>query len=217
MLVGERMTRPVITVRPDLPIQEALSLMRKEHIRRLPVVNDKGKLIGIVSERQLLHASPSTATALSVFELTYLLSKVTIERVMTPDPLTVTEDTPVEEAARIMADKKIGGLPVMRGGELVGIITETDLFEILLELLGARTPGVRLTALIREAPGELARLTSAVRDAGGDFVALGTFLGESPENATVTIKVTGVEREKLRKAVEPIVLKVLDLREMKSG
>ena len=89
MLVGERMTRPVITLRPDLPIQDALDLMRKEHIRRLPVVNDKGKLIGIVSERQLLHASPSTATALSVFELTYLLSKVTIEKTMTHNPLTI--------------------------------------------------------------------------------------------------------------------------------
>ena len=136
MLIGERMSRPVITIRPETPIQEALNLMRHEHIRRLPVTDPRGRLIGIVTERDLLHASPSEATSLSIWEIHYLLSKITVERIMTRDPATVTEGTPVEEAARIMADQHVGSLPVMRGEEIVGIITETDILQAFLQLRG---------------------------------------------------------------------------------
>ena len=128
MLVGKRMTKPVITVSPDLPIQEAMAQMRREKVRRFPVVNEKGHLVGIVSEKDLLNAAPSDATSLSIYEVNYLISKITVERVMTRDVITIDEDCPIEEAARIMADKKIGSLPVLSSGKLVGIITETDLF-----------------------------------------------------------------------------------------
>jgi acetoin utilization protein AcuB len=212
MLVGERMTRPVITVRPETPIQEALNLMRTEHIQRAPVVDGRGRLVGMVSERDLLHASPSEATSLSMWEVHYLLSKITIERVMTRDVVTITENTPIEEAARLMADHNVGGLPVVRDGELVGIISETDLFKIFLELLGAREAGVRLAALIANRPGELAKLTSAVYNAGGNFLSLGTSSGESTENRLVTARVEGIEIEALRRIVEPLVQRVVDLR-----
>jgi acetoin utilization protein AcuB len=135
MLIKDRMTRSPITAPPEMPMQEALKLMRERGIRRLPVVDKKGKLVGIVSDRDLLHASPSDATSLSVWELNYLLSKVTLKDVMTKNVITVTPETPVQEAARIMADKKIGGLPVVQAGIVVGVITETDLFRVLLELL----------------------------------------------------------------------------------
>ncbi len=120
-----------------MPIVDALNLMKSEQIRRAPVVKDNN-LIGIVSDDDLLNASPSPVTSLSVWEINYLLSKITVSDVMTKNVLTVTEDTPIEEAARIMADNKIGGLPVMRDGNVTGIITETDLFKIFLELMGAR-------------------------------------------------------------------------------
>jgi acetoin utilization protein AcuB len=212
MLVEERMTRPVITVRPETPIQEALRLMRTEHFRRAPVVDEHGRLVGIVSERDLLHASPSEATSLSIWEIHYLLSKITVERIMTRQVVTVTGDTPIEEAARIMADNKIGGLPVVRGTEVVGIVTETDLFKVFLELLGARESGVRLSALVADQPGELAKLTSAIYKAGGNILALGTFLGESTENRAVTCKVEGIEAAALKKIVEPVVERITDLR-----
>ncbi len=115
MLVGERMTRPVLFVAPEMPVQDALAQMRKERVSRYPVLK-KGKLIGIVSEDDLLNASPSDVTSLSVWEVNYLLSKITVERVMTREVITVTEDTPLEEAARIMADQRIGGIPVMQYG-----------------------------------------------------------------------------------------------------
>ena len=212
MLVGQRMTQPVITIQGDMPVQDALNMMRREHVRRFPVVEGKGVLTGIVSERDLLHASASSATSLSVWELNYLISKIKVESVMSSDVITVTEDTPVEEAARIMADNKIGGLPVMRDGKVVGIITETDLFKLFLELLGAREAGTRLTALVPNVPGELAKLTSAVRDAGGNIIALVTFLGDTSENRMVTLKVGRLDSASLRQTVEPVVEKVLDVR-----
>jgi acetoin utilization protein AcuB len=213
MLAKERMSHPVITVYPDLPIQEALKLMQEERVRRFPVVDKRGRLIGIVSERDLLHAAPSDATSLSVWELNYLLSKITVGKVMTRDVITITEDTPLEEAARIMADHKIGGLPVVRDGEVVGIITETDLFKIFLEMLGGREPGVRLAVLLPNAAGELVKLTKAIHEIGGNILALGTFLGESSQNREVTIKVAGVNRQILASKIEPLVERILDIRE----
>ncbi len=135
MQVSERMTQPVITALPDMPIQEAMNLMREKGIRRLPVVDSRGRLRGIVSDRDLLHASPSDATSLSVWELNYLLSRVTLKDVMTKSVITLEGDTPIREAARIMVEKKIHGLPVMDSDDVVGIITETDLFKVLLDLL----------------------------------------------------------------------------------
>ena len=215
MLVGERMKKPVITVPPEMPIQEALVKMSKERVSRFPVVDKKGKLIGVVSEDDLLHASPSDATSLSVWEINYLVSKITVERVMTTDVVTVREDTPLEEAARIMADHRIGGLPVVRGEAVVGMITQTDLFQVFLEMLGARDPGCRVTALIKEEPGMLHRLTRAIHEAGGNIIALSTFSGVSTEDREVTIKVDQIEESVLRQALQPYVLEIKDLREVR--
>jgi len=211
MLVGERMKSPVITIRSDMPVLDALNLMRQEHIRRTPVVKN-GKLVGIVSEKDLLNASPSPATSLSIYEMNYLLSKILVKDVMKKNVLTVTEDTPIEEAARIMADNKIGSMPVLRNGRIVGIITETDLFKLLLELMGAREVGVRVTALLRDERGELGKLAQAIANEGGDFLAFGVFSGEDPSNRMVTFKVQGIEQEKLKSLLEPLVVSLIDVR-----
>lgn len=215
MLVGERMKKPVLTVSPETPIQEALAKMSKERVSRFPVVDKKGKLIGVVSEDDLLHASPSDATSLSVWEINYLVSKITVERVMTTDVVTVAEDTPLEEAARIMADRRVGGLPVVRGEAVVGMITQTDLFQVFLEMLGARDSGLRVTALVREEAGMLHRLTRAIHEAGGNIIALSTFSGESTEDREVTIKVDEISEADLRQALQPFILEIKDLREIK--
>lgn len=213
MLVKARMSKPVITILPETPVQDAAALMRKENIRRLPVVDHHGKLVGIVSEKELLNASPSEATSLSVWEISYLLSKLTVDKVMSKKLVTVTEDTPLEEAARIMADNKVGGLPVVRDGGVVGIITETDLFKIFLEMLGARHAGIRISVLIKNVPGKLSELTRAIYQAGGNIVALGTFLGESSENSINTLKIEGVSIQTLRQAIEPLIEEIIDIRE----
>lgn len=212
MFVGERMSRPVITVTPDTPVSDALALFRKEHIRRAPVVKD-GKMLGIVAERDLLNASPSPVTSLSVWEMNYLISKVTVKQVMSRKVVSVESDTPIEEAARIMADKKIGGLPVMRSGKMVGIITETDLFKILLELMGARTKAIRVTAEIADIPGILAKVTKAIADAGGNFVSFGFFSGENTSSKILTFKVAGLKKDEITKLLGKIVNKFWDIRQ----
>ena len=212
MFVSDRMSSPAITVDADSPMQEALNLMKEKGVRRFPVVNKSGKLVGIVSESDLLHASPSDATTLSMWELNYMLSKIKVKEVMTSKIITVNADTPIEEAARVMNDNKIGGLPVLRNGELAGIITETDLFSTFLELMGARDAGVRLSVLVPNAPGELAKITNAIYEAGGDIITLGTFMGESTQNSELVLKVSGVDEDALKNAVSPVVEKIVDLR-----
>jgi len=213
MQVGERMSRPVISITPDMPVYDALDLFKRERIRRAPVVKG-GKLVGIISDKDLFNSSPSPASSLSVWEMNYLLSKLPVSEIMTKKVLTVTDDTPIEEAARILADNKIGGLPVMRNGRVVGIITETDLFKIFLELMGAREKGVRVTALIYEKPGQLAKITKAVSSAGGNFVAFGQFSGEDPSNRLVTFKVRGLKKDAVKKAISDIAKEIWDIREI---
>ena len=213
MLVGERMSHPIISIAPDMPVHDALDLFKRERIRRAPVVKD-GKLVGIVSDKDLLNASPSPASSLSVWEMNYLLSKITVSEVMSKKVLTVAEDTPIEEAARIMADNKIGGLPVMRDGHVVGIITETDLFKIFLEMMGAREKGIRVTALLEEKPGQLAKVTQAIAAAGGNFIAFGQFTGEDPSNRLVTFKVASMKKDEVKKVISEIADEVWDVREV---
>jgi acetoin utilization protein AcuB len=155
----------------------------------------------------LLNASPSSVTSLSVWELNYLISKVTVKNVMTKKVITVEKDTPIEEAARIMVDQKIAGLPVTSSGKIVGMITETDLFKIFLELMGARQKALRVTATIPEQPGELAKVTKAIANNGGDFISFGMFAGPDAHSKVITFKVQGMKKESLKEALGDVVLK----------
>jgi len=206
------MSKNPITVTEDTSITHALKVMRDKKVRRLPVLDKKGKLVGIVSERDVLYASPSPATSLSIHELHYLISKITVGEIMTKDVITVTEYTPLEEAARIMSDNKIGGLPVLRDGKLVGIITESDLFKIFTEILGARDMGVRLSLLVPDQSGILADITRTIAELGGNIISLSTFLGEDASNRLITVKVADVPQDKLVAALKPMVLEIEDAR-----
>jgi acetoin utilization protein AcuB len=211
MFVGERMSHPVISITPDTPIHDAEILFKKEHISRAPVMQN-GKLVGIVSECDLLNASSSSVTSLSVWELNYLLSKITVKQVMTKKVKTIDINTPIEEAARIMADTKIGGLPVLRDGKVVGMITETDLFKAFLEFMGARQKALRVTAIIENKPGQLAKITKAITEAGGDFVAFGIFSGPDAATSILTFKVSGMKKEAIKVKIAKFVKKVWDIR-----
>ena len=214
MLIRERMTRNPVLCAPDLPVNEAFDLMKKERIRRLPVVEKNGKLVGIVSDKDLLRVSPSPATTLSAFEIPYLLSKVKVSDVMTRKVISVGEDTPIEDAARIMVDNKIGGLPVVNeDGAVVGIITETDIFKTFLELIGARKPGVRITMYVKDVRGELARVAQAVADVGGNIVATVEVPGTDSTNYEVLLKVTGASKDAIVDALNPIAVRIVDVRE----
>ncbi len=209
MLVRDKMSRHPVTTTPGASVPDALKVMQGSKVRQLPVMDDKGKMVGIVSLVDLFRVSPSPATSLSVWEVDYLLEKINVDSVMTKDVVTVAEDTPVEEAGRIMADHAISGLPVMRGEELVGIITESHLFNILMELFGARRPGVRVMAKVPMKKGGLAQISAGVAAAGGQFVSFGIH----PDSETVTFKVQDLSKEKVLAAVKPNVKQVLDIRE----
>jgi acetoin utilization protein AcuB len=209
MLVRDRMASYPITIRPDASVPDALKVMQGSKVRQLPVMSADGELLGIVSLVDLFRVSPSPATSLSVWEVDYLLEKITVEKVMTRDVITTTEDTAVEEAGRIMFDNRISGLPVMRGKELVGYFAESHLLSVLLELFGARNHGVRVMAKIAHEQGMLCKLTSAIAEAGGQIEALGLH-GDSE---TVTFKVVNLPQQKLVDAVSGLVKEVLDVRE----
>ena len=136
MLVHDKMTSPVITLRADAPFQEAFKLMRDHKIRRIPIVDQQQRLVGIVSERDMLHAAPSPATSLSIWEMNYLLWKLHVGEIMTKKPISVHPDTPLQAAAQLLLDHRIGGLPVVdMSNRVVGVITETDIFKAFVALL----------------------------------------------------------------------------------
>jgi acetoin utilization protein AcuB len=205
------MSHPVISVTPETPVHEALAMFKKENIRRAPVIKN-GKLLGIVSDSDLLNASPSPATTLSIWEVNYLVSKVTVKQVMTKKVKTIDVDTPIEDAARVMADSKIGGMPVTRNGKIVGMITATDLFKVLLEMMGAREKGVRISALVEDKPGELLKVSKAITDAGGNFIAFGVFAGPDTSVKLITFKVAGIKKDEVKKILEKAVKKFVDIR-----
>jgi acetoin utilization protein AcuB len=217
MLVRDYMSQPPIVISPKTPISDALKLMRERTIRRLPVVDPAGRLVGIVSDKDLLHAEPSPATSLSIWELTYLLGRITVEQVMTSDVLTVGPTTPLEEAAQIMVDRKIGGLPVVEADQVVGVITETDIFRVFALLLGAHEPGVRVTATAIDRPGLLAELTGATARAGGDISAIVTYPADGGSKASIFLKVKGVSMEQLTVAIRPHVERIDEIREAGGG
>jgi acetoin utilization protein AcuB len=204
------MSHPVITAQPDTQITKAHELMAHEKIGQLPVVKN-GKLVGIVSENDILKAYPSSVTTLAVWEIASLLEKIKVKDVMIKKVWTVQEDVLIEDAARIMVDNEIGSLPVIRGNELVGIITQTDLFNIMLEMLGARRPGVHFSVLIPPQPGQIAKITKAIYEKGGDITALSVFEGDSSANFMLGVKVDGIEQKALKKLVEPLVIKLLEI------
>jgi acetoin utilization protein AcuB len=207
------MTHHPITVPPDMPIADALKLMREEKVRRLPVIERSSKrTIGIITEKDLLYASPSPVSALSVHEMHYLLGKISVDEVMSTELITVSEDTAIEEAARLMVDHGIGALPVMRGDTLVGIITETDLFKTFIELFAAREEGIRLTLLVPERKGELLAIVQSIVELGGNIVSLGTFLGEDLSNRLLTVKVSEASQQDLVDKMSEIGAKVIDAR-----
>jgi acetoin utilization protein AcuB len=199
-----------------MTVPNALSLMHEKRIRSLPIVDAHDKLLGIVTEKDLLYVSPSPATSLTIWEIKELLGKVRVEGIMVHKVITVTEDTPIEEAARLMADDKIGSLPVMRDKTLVGIVTKTDLFNVFLAVLGGLRPGVRITALTSGAKGTVAKITNAIYALGGDIVGLAfNEVTNMPDIGwQITLKVQDVPLDDLVTAITPLVIQIQDAREI---
>lgn len=158
MFVKQRMTANPFTVSPERSIPEAQAVMDEHGVRHLPVV-DAGRVVGVISRNDIAAASPSKATTLSAQEATYLIAKLKVAKVMSRPAVVIAPDALLEEAAIIMRDSKIEMLPVVAGEELVGVITESDLLDSLIDILGFRDHGTRLTIEALDEPGVLSTLT----------------------------------------------------------
>ncbi|SHK45969.1 CBS and ACT domain-containing protein [Desulforamulus aeronauticus] len=200
MFVKDCMTTSPITIVKSTPILEALEKMKKLKIRQLPVI-DKGKLLGLVTERELLTVTPSPATTLSIFEMNYLLSKMVVGEVMVKDPITVTPETTIEEAALIMRENKIACLLVLEGEELAGIITQTDIFDAFIEFFGIKKAGTRLVLEIRDRVGAIADITEIMKTMNVNIRAM-VVHRRNNDLFHIIVRVNTVEPEALVKELE---------------
>ncbi|HUM03534.1 MAG TPA: CBS and ACT domain-containing protein [Thermoanaerobaculia bacterium] len=172
MFVSRWMTPKVITIDKNESLGTALRLMRENRIRRLPVVS-KGKLVGIVSDRDLKGALPSQATSLDVWELHGLLDRLHIADIMTKNVVTTTPGATIERVAMIMMEKRIEGLPVLDPkGNLVGIVTEGDVFRALTEVTGVGRKTTRISLVIPDRPGSIMEVADVVRAKGGKIYSI---------------------------------------------
>lgn len=173
MLIREWMTTAVISAKEDASMLKVQKLMQEHGIKRIPIVDNEMKLIGIVSDRDIKEASPSKATTLDIHELSYLLSELKIRDIMTKNPVCVSPMDTIEQAALIMLEKKLTGLPVIDWEhKLVGIITEADIFKIFVEISGIRRGGIQFALELSEEPGTLPPVLDLIRENGGQLVSV---------------------------------------------
>jgi len=215
MLVRDQMTPNPVSGRPDMPVTEAQALMQEHNIRHLPILDADGKLVGLVTQRSLTQAVPSDVKKFSPFVINYVLVRIKVHNIMVKEVVTIGEDVAIEEAARIMADRKIGCLPVMRDGGLVGIISDNDLFSLMVNLLGGRRGGVRVTVLQPDRAGEVARISRAIADKGGYLSVYVTYPTDDPAVWASLVKVTNVPEQTLVDTLNALPdIRVQDVRDV---
>lgn len=212
MLVKDVMTENPVTISAEASVLEAKEVMSRNGVKRLPVVDKNGTLTGLITSSDLAKASPSAATSLDMFELGYLLSKLSVEKTMVKSVKTTTASQTVEEAARLMNDYGISCLPVVKGNVLIGIVTESDLFATFIDMFNTRTSGVRAVAVMKEIPGELAKLASAIAGKNGNIVSFVTSQACDASHRNVTVKVSDISEPELRAAIESCGAEIKDIR-----
>lgn len=181
MLVKDKMSTNIVSITPQTTVPDALALMEEKGIRRLPVV-DNNRLVGIVTLLDLVRASPSPATSLSVWELNYLLAKLPVKDVMAKNVYSVEPLMPIDAAAALMREKRIGGLPVVDNGNVVGVITETDIFTAFMDMLGVNRGGLRLTLELPDKSGALAEAANLFRNFGVNIVSVTVLPSDAESN-----------------------------------
>ncbi len=213
MLVKSWMTADVITVDEDTPMMKASIIMKEKKIRSLPIVNKTGKLVGIVTDGDLRDASPSKATTLDVYELNYLISTINIKDLMTKDLVFVRPDDTVEFAAILMLENRISSLPVINDKDsLIGIITQTDIFKVLINITGVYTGGIQFAVSLEDHAGSIREVTDVIRSYGGRIVSI-LSTGETAEEGwhNVYIRTRPLPEEKLRDLVKELEEKFVAL------
>lgn len=211
MIVKEVMRTNVVCASPDTKATEAKKMMTENNVSKLPVV-ENGKLVGIITKNDLLKAEPSSATTLDMFEISYLLSKLTVKKIMNTKVVSTSPNEVVEEAARIMVDNKISCLPVVENSSLVGIITKSDLFYLFTEMFGAREKGVRIVAIVNDAPGKLAQVTKEIAELNANIISAVTTKKQIDNKIMLTVKATGIDEAKMKSIFENAGYEIQDIR-----
>jgi len=211
MFVGKRMSRNLITVTPDTSILKAKNLLKEHSIDQLPVVEGR-RLVGIITDRDIRDNSPSPASTLSVHELNYLLSEMKVEKVMTRKVFTTTPGTTIEEAARLINEKHVNSLPVVAGGDLVGLITTCDLLNVLLDFMGVHnTPSRRVQLRLSSDPGELAKIEGIINGMGLSIVSIISTIDKDNGDVRSTLVRVGTDNiDELRRVLEDAGYAVTD-------
>lgn len=192
MYVKDFMSVDVITISPDESLSDAFALMKENKIRRLPVV-ENGQLVGIVAYSDLLKASPSEATTLSIWEINYVLSKLKIRDIMKTSVITVDASDAIEKAALLMRKNDIGALPVLENGQLVGIITESDIFDAFIDVMGFGKPCARLTVEIENRPGQILEVIKPISDEGINIRSIATFHAKDRQELVIRVDILNPE------------------------
>jgi acetoin utilization protein AcuB len=201
MLVRKKMKKDLITVTKDERMTVAKKIMKEKNIRHLPVVDGK-KLVGLLTNMDVRKAEASPATSLEIRELHYLLDKLTVGEIMTRNVITIAPDVSVEEAAILLHDNKIGCLPVVEDGNLVGIITENDVMEILIDVMGMKEKGSRLEVQVDDKPGALADITRIIKESNVNITSVVTDVADEPGKRIVVFKLKTFYFEPIKKALE---------------
>ncbi len=212
MFVYKRMTKKVVSISPDVSILDAMEVMRVSQVRRLPVVEGE-ILVGIVTDRDLNSAAPSIASTLSKYEANYLLTKMKISEIMTKKLFTITPNATIEEVALIMYKNKIGGVPVVEEGsnKLAGIITETDIFKILVDVMGLPKGTTRVTICVVDLKGILAEIGTIFKELDLNISSLAILDGDKPGEKEMVIRGEFGDTEVIKKALEEKAFKVIDI------
>jgi len=173
MLIENWMTKDVITGTPETSMMKASKIMKEKGISRLPVVDEKGVLVGIVSDRDIKDASPSKATTLDMHELYYLLSEIKLKDIMTKKVVTIRQNETVDRAAAVMLEHNVGGMPVVdEAGKVVGIVTDSDIFKVLVRITGVQEGGVQIGVRLPNQPGGLVPVLDYLKDHGARLMSL---------------------------------------------
>lgn len=204
MRVKNRMTRKPITAHLKTTFNEAMRLMEKNDIGHLPILNKKDELVGIVSHSDMLEAEPSRVSTLSVYEIASLLEKVTMDQIMSHPVKAVDDSCSISEAAHFMLEEDIGCLPVINENQLVGIITDTDIFKTFVEVTGGGEAGTRIEAKLPNEMGQLAAFTNAVTEAGSWIVSLALTYDESGDYFYIDMKERSADEDAIRAEIEKL-------------
>jgi acetoin utilization protein AcuB len=202
MIVAKRMMRNPVFVDENDSMKKAMDILKEREIRHLPVLKGGDKLVGILTERDIKQASPSPATALEIREIYYLLDKVKVKQIMTRRVFTISSDASIEEAALIMREKKIGCLPVMDGGKLVGILTETDILDAFLDAMGVNGPGYRVELVLPNRPGMLFEVVKLLKDFDANIVSVATASHDDPGMRILILRIETKNYKVLKAAIK---------------